>query len=61
MEEAVTFCERTVQELDQVIREVQKRLDTLEIRLNNLSKFAKPPSEAAGDDDSVDEEPPPHY
>ncbi|MEN6492869.1 MAG: SlyX family protein [Thermoguttaceae bacterium] len=38
LEEAVSYCERTVDDLDQVMRDFQKRIGALEGRLTRLSK-----------------------
>lgn len=38
LEEAVSYCERTLDDLDHVMRDFQKRLGALEGRLTRLSK-----------------------
>jgi len=57
LEELFTHFERTVQDLNEVVLGVQNRLDTLEKRLEKLSKI----SESGADARSLPDERPPHY
>lgn len=61
LEELFTHFERTIQDLNEVVLGVQQRLDTLENRLENLSKILKTRSKSSVEDPSTREERPPHY
>lgn len=38
LEESLTYCQRTIDDLDQVMRDFQKRLTALDNRLTRLNK-----------------------
>ena len=61
LEETLTHFERALGELDEVLRHIQTRMDSLESRFDNLTrnveKMATPPPEER----SAEDERPPHY
>lgn len=61
LEELLTHFERTVQDLNEVLLQVQNRLDTLESRLEKLSKIEEARGGSVGEDPSIHDERPPHY
>ena len=61
LEELFTHFERIVQDLNEVLLQVQNRLDTLESRLENLSKIVESRGESVAEDASIHDERPPHY
>jgi uncharacterized coiled-coil protein SlyX len=61
LEELVTHFERSVGELDEVLRQVQVRMDTLETRFRRLTSSIEKLAEGAVGDPSAEDERPPHY
>ena len=61
LEELLTHFERTVQDLNEVLLQVQNRLDTLERRLEKLSKIEEARGGSVGEAPSIHDERPPHY
>lgn len=59
LEELFTHVERTVQDLDEVIRQVQKRLDILERRQESLTRQVNLLAGLAAENQPLGEERPP--
>jgi len=52
LEESLSYCERTLDDLDQVMRDFQKRLDTLDKGLARLNKQLGQIADAMSEGDS---------
>ena len=61
LEMLFTHLQRTVQDLDEVIRSQQRRLDTLEQALSRLTLQVDGVSGGADPDRTILDERPPHY
>jgi SlyX protein len=61
LEEMLTHFERTLGELDKVLRHIQTRIDTLESGLKNLTGNVEKMASPGAEERSVDDERPPHY
>jgi SlyX protein len=61
LEEILTHFERTQSELNQVLRHVQNRIDTLENRLDHLSHDVEKTATQSAEQRSLEDERPPHY
>ncbi len=61
LEELVTHFERLLGELDEVVRQMQARMDTLETRLRGQTRSIEKLAEGAVENPSAGDERPPHY
>ncbi len=61
LEELFMHLQRTVQDLDHVIREVQRRLDTLESGVGRVASRIEGLSEDSTASRAAEHERPPHY
>ncbi|NUQ65663.1 MAG: SlyX family protein [Pirellulales bacterium] len=61
LEELFTHLQRTVQDLDEVVRQQHRRLDTLEQALTRLAGHLDGVIGVVQDNDAAVDERPPHY